>query len=66
MSDLSNDSNGLPPLPGQIHIEEYTVAGKTIEFMHSAVNKDMHLFINGFHDPDVCPECIRPGTLVES
>lgn len=43
-----------------------TVAGKKLEFSHTAVNKAMHLFIDGFHNPDVCPECIQPGILVES
>lgn len=42
-----------------------TVAGKKIEFAHTAVNKDMHLFIDGFHNPIICPECIQPGILVE-
>lgn len=41
------------------------VAGKKVEFSHTAVNKDMHLFINDYHNPDVCPECIQPGILVE-
>jgi hypothetical protein len=41
------------------------VAGKEILFSHTAVNGDMHLFIDGDHDPEVCPECIRPGLLVE-
>jgi hypothetical protein len=41
------------------------VAGKKVEFAHTAVNGDMHLFIDGYHDPDVCPECIEPGILVE-
>lgn len=41
------------------------VAGKEIEFAHTAVNKDMHLLIDGFHNPNVCPECIQPGILVE-
>jgi hypothetical protein len=42
------------------------VAGKKIKFAHTAVNMDMHLFIDGFHNPVVCPECIQPGLLVES
>lgn len=45
--------------------EGLTVAGKKIKFSHTAVNGDMHLFIDGYHDPDVCPECIQPGILVE-
>lgn len=39
------------------------IGGKTVKFDHTAVNKDAHLFIDGVHDPDLCPECIRPGTL---
>lgn len=42
------------------------VAGKKIEFVHTAVNRNMHLFIDGDHDPKICPECIQPGILVES
>ncbi len=42
-----------------------TVAGRKIEFTHTAVNGDMHLFIDDHHNPDICPECIQPGTLVE-
>lgn len=41
------------------------VAGKDIEFFHTAVNKDMHMMIDGYHNPTVCPECIQPGILVE-
>lgn len=41
------------------------VGGKQLMFSHTAVNGDMHLFINNMHDPELCPECIRPGTLVE-
>jgi hypothetical protein len=39
------------------------VAGKEIWFTHTAVNRHMHLFVNGHHDPAVCPECIQPGIL---
>jgi hypothetical protein len=42
-----------------------TVGGKKIEFSHTAVNGDMHLWIDGYHNPNVCPECIQPGLLVE-
>lgn len=34
-----------------------------IALHHTAVNKDMHLFIKGDHDPKLCPECIKPGAL---
>jgi hypothetical protein len=37
-----------------------------IEFSHTAVNKDMHMFIDGYHNPDLCPECIQPGTLTRT
>lgn len=43
---------------------EIVVAGKCIKFSHTAVNLDMHMFIDGYHNPTVCPECIVPGTLV--
>jgi hypothetical protein len=46
--------------------KQLAVAGKKIVFLHTAVNKNMHLFIDDYHDPDVCPECIKPGTLVEN
>lgn len=46
--------------------EAKTIAGKTVEFQHTAVNGDMHLFINGDHNPVVCPECIQPGILVDN
>lgn len=41
------------------------VAGKKVMFSHTAVNKDMHLFIDGIHNPKLCPECIQPGILTE-
>jgi hypothetical protein len=44
---------------------EVIVAGKKIEFFHTAVNKDMHMMIDGYHNPDICPECIQRGILVE-
>lgn len=43
---------------------EIMVAGKKIEFFHTAVNKDMHMMIDGYHNPDICPECIQRGILV--
>lgn len=42
------------------------VAGKEVKFSHTAANLDIHMFIDGYHDPDVCPECIQPGLLVGS
>lgn len=39
------------------------IGEKTISFSHTAVNKDAHLFIDGVHDPYVCPECVQPGIL---
>lgn len=43
------------------------VGSKTIEFAHTAVNKDMHMFIGSegvmSHEPRLCPECIEPGIL---
>jgi hypothetical protein len=42
------------------------IGGKKVEFAHTAVNGDMHLFIDGYHNPVVCPECIQPGLLVTS
>lgn len=44
---------------------EITVAGKQIKFTHTAVNGDMHMLVDGYHNPDVCPECIQPGLLVK-
>lgn len=41
------------------------VGGKKLVFEHTAVNKNMHLFIDNYHDPDVCPECIQPGILID-
>lgn len=41
------------------------IGDKVIEFAHTAVNKNMHLFIDNYHDPDLCPECIQPGTLID-
>lgn len=39
------------------------VGRRTIEFAHTAVNKDIHMFIDGMHDPKLCPECIAIGSL---
>lgn len=44
--------------------DSLTVAGRQVKFSHTAVNGDMHMFIDGYHNPDVCPECIQPGLLV--
>lgn len=43
--------------------DSLTVAGKEVRFSHTAVNGDMHMFIDGYHNPRVCPECIQPGLL---
>lgn len=43
-----------------------TIGDKTIEVFHTAANKDMHMMINNMHDPEICPECIRPGTLTDN
>jgi hypothetical protein len=43
-----------------------TVAGKSIEFAHTAANGAKHLFIDGYHNPDICPECIKPGVLLQA
>lgn len=37
----------------------------TVGFAHTAVNKDMHLFIGDMHRPDLCAECIEPGSLTD-
>lgn len=42
---------------------KFSVGDSLVEFSHTAVNLDAHLFINNMHDPDLCPECIRPGIL---
>lgn len=39
------------------------IGQKTVQFTHTAANKDAHLFIDNYHNPDLCPECITPGTL---
>lgn len=39
------------------------VNGHIVEFVHTAVNTNMHLFIDDYHNPTVCPECIEPGIL---
>ena len=39
------------------------VGTSVVEFTHTAANLDAHLFISNTHDPALCPECIRPGTL---
>lgn len=43
--------------------EEIIIGDKTVYFTHTAVNKYAHLFIDNNHDPELCPECIKPGTL---
>ena len=43
---------------------KFKIGDKELEFGHTAVNMDAHLFINGMHDPKLCPECIKPKTLV--
>jgi len=48
--------------PSDAH--KFTIGDKEVEFTHTAVNKAMHLFISGTHDPELCPECIKPGTLI--
>jgi len=40
-----------------------TIGGKEVVFSHTAINQDAHMFIDGYHNPDVCPECIQPGIL---
>lgn len=47
-------------------MKKLIIAGKEIMFSHTAVNKDMHMFIDEYHNPTVCPECIQPGILVEN
>jgi len=42
------------------------INGKTIEFAHTAMNKDLHMFIDGYHNPTICPECIQPGVFAAS
>ena len=44
----------------------FSIGSKKLEFTHTAVNRNAHLFIDGTHDPELCPECIKPGTLVFS
>ena len=45
-------------------VQSLIVADKEVRFSHTAVNGDMHMFIDNFHNPTVCPECIQPGLLV--
>lgn len=45
--------------------KELIIGGKVVGFAHTAVNKDMHLFIDNDHNPDICPECIQKGILVD-
>lgn len=45
--------------------KELIIGGKVVGFAHTAVNKDMHLFIDNDHNPDICPECIQRGILVD-
>lgn len=42
---------------------KFKIGGVELMFGHTAVNMDAHLFIDGMHDPKLCPECIEPGTL---
>lgn len=42
---------------------KFKIGSTKVEFGHTAVNKNAHLFIGMTHDPVVCPECIRPNTL---
>ena len=41
-------------------IKQQKVIGVTF---NSGPSDDVHMFIDGLHDPAVCPECIQPGAL---
>lgn len=40
-----------------------SIGDKEVCILHTAANEDAHLFIDNDHNPSLCPECIRPGTL---
>jgi hypothetical protein len=61
--EIKGDIAAILAAVASSRVEWQTVAGKKVEFRHTAVNRDMHLFIDGFHNPKVCPECIHPGLL---
>lgn len=54
---------------GKADTIQLKVAGKTtdtpVKTMRSN-NGDNHLFIRGVHEPNLCPECLRPGSLSEA
>lgn len=45
---------------------KFQIGGKSVEFVSTMASPAAHLFIDSYHYPDLCPECIKPGVLVFS
>lgn len=63
--DYANDNNRAKRQQADASNPTAKQSEPEVEFHRSNVD-EKHLFIGGYHDPKLCPECIKPGSLTPS